>query len=233
MSMVLRTANSSAYGSAGQVRDITEAVVVLGFDTLRQLVLGRLSRTVLRRNDPLQKTLWRHALATALAAEACTRAIKGVTVAHAFTGGLLHDLGKAVLSEADPKLYAHVWELMSKDERPSDVIEREHLGTDHTEVGAAVLKMWQFPAIYQHAVLFHHAPASSLAADEKERRLLSIVILADAVATWVGHGPRPARPIVALESHPMLEVLGTGRHVVDAMEAHLKSQLATLSGAFG
>ena len=126
MALVLRTANSSYYGSSGHVRDLTEAAVVLGLDTLRQLVLGRLSRLVLRKNDPLQKTLWRHALATAVAAEGCARSVKGVTVAHAFTGGLLHDLGKAVLSEAAPEAYADAWEVMvmSEHDRPADEIER-------------------------------------------------------------------------------------------------------------
>jgi putative nucleotidyltransferase with HDIG domain len=232
MALVLRTANSSLYGSAGQVRDITEAVIVLGFDTLRQLVLARLARTALRRNDPVQRALWRHALATAVAAEACARAVRGITVAHAFTGGLLHDIGKAVLSEGSPEAYARVWEIQSRDERPSDEIEREHFGTDHAEVGAALLKSWQFPPLYQHAVRFHHAPASATGGGDKEQRLLSIAVLSDAVSAWVGHGPRPARPIAEFEGHPMLDVLGSGTHLVVMMEAHLQAQLTTLSGVF-
>src|SRR5579884_3635755 len=100
MAMVLRIANSAFYRSSGQVRDITESIVVLGYDTTRQLVLGRLSRQVARKNDVWQKTLWRHALATALAAQACTRQVRGATVGHAFTAGLLHDIGKAVMYEA-------------------------------------------------------------------------------------------------------------------------------------
>jgi len=233
LALVLRTANSAYYRSSGQVRDVTEAIVVLGLDTVRHIVLARLAKTVLRRNDALQQTLWRHALACSVAAQACTRVIRGVTVAHAFTGGLLHDLGKAVMHEVAPAQYAAVWELTAKGLRTSIEIERRQFGTDHAEVGAELLKAWSFPAMYQSVVRLHHEPEAIAAAADKERRLLAIVALANDVAGWLGHGPRPARPIQEMTSHPMLDVLGAPPSIIGRMAMEIEAELAALVGIFG
>ena len=232
LAMVLRTANSSYYRSSGQVRDVTEAIVVLGFDTVRQLVFGRLSKQVLRRNDAFQKTLWRHALAAAIAAQTCARRLKGVTVPHAFTAALLHDVGKGILHEATGVAYERLWKEAEEDPRPSDEVELERFGTHHADVGAELLTRWSFPAIYASVALYHHDPDAAKDADEKIQRMLAIVSLADAVALSLGHGLRPGRPIEELVSHPMLRRLRGDRPLIDQMAADVEAELKGLEGIF-
>jgi putative nucleotidyltransferase with HDIG domain len=233
MAMILRMANSAAYRSSGQVRDITESIVVLGFDTVRQLVLGRLSRQVLRKNDVWQKTLWRHALATALGAQACARQVRGVTVGHAFTAGLLHDIGKAVMHEAFPVECEQVWSQRGNDARRSDELERERFGTDHTEVGAQLLGIWQFPAMYQYAARLH-ATSSGLASvgNPKDQRIVTIVEVAGAVASSMGHDAVPERKGPDPRGHAAIAALGETAALVDSIEAHVAQELGPLLDIF-
>jgi putative nucleotidyltransferase with HDIG domain len=233
MSMVLRMGNSAIYGASGQVRDITEAIVVLGYDTTRQIVLGRLSRQVLRKNDDWQKALWRHALATALGAQVCARAVKGVTIAHAFTGGLLHDIGKAVMHEASPDQCVQVWRRVAQEGCPSADAELDHFGTDHTEVGAELLKTWNFPQIYQHAARYHAYRAKAVAVSPKEQRLVSIVALGGAVASSMGYDAIPDRSGVEAHEHPAIAQLLASPSLVDTMKAHVEKELAGLAEVFG
>jgi putative nucleotidyltransferase with HDIG domain len=233
LAIVLRTANSSYYRSSGQVRDVTEAIVVLGFDTVRQLVFGRLSKQVHRRNDEFQKALWRHSLATAIAAQACARKVKGVTVPHAFTGALLHDVGKGVLHEASPVAYVRLIKEAESDPRPTDEIELERFGTHHADVGAELLGRWSLPTIYRTVAHFHHDPDAAKDIEDKDRRMLAIVSLSDAIALSLGHGPRPGRPIEELVTHPMLKRLGGGRGLLDEMAESVEAELKGLASAFG
>jgi putative nucleotidyltransferase with HDIG domain len=232
MAMVLRMANSAFYKSSGQVRDITEAIVVLGYDTTRQLVLGRLSRQVLRKNDVCEKTLWRHALATALGAQACARQVRGITIGHAFTAGLLHDIGKAIMHEAFPNECAEVWKTCAKGNRPSDEVERESFGTDHTEVGGELLKAWQFPPMYEHAARLHSRGSASLS-NPKDQRVVSMVALAGAVASSMGHDAAQDRKAPVPLEHPSLIELGASQSIIDVMKSHVESELGGLIEVFG
>ena len=230
MAMVLRLANSAYYRSSGQVRDITESIVVLGYDSVKQLVLGRLSRQVMRRNDECQKILWRHALATALAAQACAREVRGITVAHAFTGGLLHDIGKAVMHEAFPDECAKVWKSITDFDDGSDEIERHEFSTDHNQVGAELLKQWQFPRMYWQVARLHSTPERSLP-DPKEKRLVSIVSLSGAVASWCGYDAAD-RAGGDPHDHAELLNLAAATSVVDLMGEYVKEQLSPLLSIF-
>jgi putative nucleotidyltransferase with HDIG domain len=233
MALILRMANSAFYGARGQVRDITESIVVLGFDTTRQLVLGRLSRQVLRKNDRWQKALWRHALATGLAAQACAREVRGVTVAHAFTGGLLHDIGKAVLHEASAEQVVFAWSAVAGSDKPSDEVEREQLGTDHNEVGAELLKKWEFPSVYQSVAREHGSLGDASRAPEKERRVLSIVTLAGAVASWMGYDAVPDRTGPDPHEHPAMVRLNAFPSVIESMKTHVEKELLGLAEVLG
>jgi putative nucleotidyltransferase with HDIG domain len=231
MAMILRLANSAFYRSSGQVRDITESIVVLGYDATRQLVLGRLSRSVLRKNDTWQKALWRHALATALGAQACAREVRGVTVGYAFTAGLLHDIGKAVMHEAFPEACVKVWKLAGGSGH-SDEVERAQFGTDHNQVGAALLNGWRFPRMYEQVAQLHSG-AAGVADNPKDQRLVSITALGGAVATWLGHGAVPEQKGPDPHDHPAILELAGGTALVDSMAAHIERELGPFLDIFG
>jgi putative nucleotidyltransferase with HDIG domain len=232
--MVLRAANSAYYGAVGKVKDVTGALVLVGFDVMKQLVVGSLSLQSLgKKSDRIQRVLWKHALATAVAAQAVARASKGISPGHAFTVGLLHDIGKGILYQAFPGEYAAVWTLAETDPRSTHEIEAERFGTDHAEVGAEVLRNWKLPAIYAIATLTHHLPADQVALPPEEARLRSAIILASAIASWLGHGRLPRRAIEEFADLPSMAELGVSRDAVIEIAAAVDQDLAGYEGIFG
>jgi putative nucleotidyltransferase with HDIG domain len=232
---VLRAANSAFYSRAsGEVRDVTEALVVLGYDSIRQLVVGRLCRGLPRKQNETQQLLWRHALATGLGAQACARIVRGVTVGHAFTAGLFHDVGKTVLHDASSSTFGKIAELAASG-RATDDIERELFGTDHAEVGAELLRRWRLPLAYESVTRFHHRfekPPSELG--DKERRLLHIVVLGGAVATHHGRGSTvTGRGAVDLTAHPALQALRADASILETMQQQIARELSELEAIFG
>lgn len=152
---VMRLANSAYYGLSRQVRSAEFAVSVLGFSTVRSLAASCAAGT-LHEGVRLPTDFWEHAAACAVAT-ALVGSHFDIGAAEAFSLGLLHDLGSALLCRIDPGGYAFVEAAdNAHDERAALELERDHLGVDHAEAGGAVLEAWRFPASFVDAVATHH-----------------------------------------------------------------------------
>lgn len=156
---VLRLANSSFYGFQGRVASVRKALVVLGVSALRSVVtvagiVG--SFPTLPRDHPIAG-IWRHAFATA----SCARAIavtQRLDAEAAFTAGLIHDLGRLVLVMHCSHAYDPVLRTGPSHGRCLAEVERDLLGVDHAEVGAALALRWRLPDEVAIAVRDHHQP---------------------------------------------------------------------------
>ena len=103
----------------------------------------------------------------------------------AFTAGLLHDLGRAVLSKVlTPKDRADIRNLMTTESLPRFEAERAVLGADHAEVGAYLLKRWTLPELIVDAVGGHHSPVI-----KPSIQLSALVFLADFAVHFAGASP--------------------------------------------
>jgi putative nucleotidyltransferase with HDIG domain len=156
----LRLANSSFYGLQSKVRTISQAIAVLGFDSVRSLVVG--AGVIGGFQEGRDKGFdfdgfWRHAIATALCARALARSA-GCNPELAFVAGLLHDLGRLVLVTRFPEHYAEV--LAQRTLRDCGLLDAEQavLGLDHAQVGRALAQHWRIPEQICRAIANHHAP---------------------------------------------------------------------------
>jgi putative nucleotidyltransferase with HDIG domain len=184
---VLRLANSAYYSLARQVMSIPEAVVVLGMRTVRNLAMIAGSYPWMirpfRGYDLGPHELWAHSLAVAVASQSLARRCR-LSEAEAFSAGLFHNIGKAVLSIW---LEAKMPILVSPEDAanlPFDQIEKRTLGYDHTEVGAHVAEMWNLPKPLIRVIRYHHDP--DLGAPNP---LLDCVHIADFLAMSAGFNP--------------------------------------------
>jgi putative nucleotidyltransferase with HDIG domain len=156
----LRLANSSFYGLQSKVRTISQAIAVLGFDSVRALVVGAgvIGGFGAGRGSSFDfDGFWRHAIATALCARALAR--RGSSPPElSFVAGLLHDLGRLVLVTRYPQGYAEVLAQRASRDCPLLEAERAVFGLDHAQVGRALGQQWRIPEAICRAIANHHQP---------------------------------------------------------------------------
>jgi len=188
---LLRIVNSAAFSTVHPITSVDRAVAYLGekmvvgaalADSVSRLFLKPLSGYEGGRGE-----LWRHDLFTALAAREIVRTSRSALSADlAFTGGLLHDIGKAILSDFlhDTSRVA-VAGIENGELVDYLAAEQESAGLTHAEVGHELAKHWKLPASLQEVILHHHHPGQ---AGESVRALVYAVHLGDIVAMMAGCG---------------------------------------------
>jgi len=157
---ILRLANSAFFGQSRRVATIPRAVVLLGFATVRNLALGvkvweTLGTGIARSR--LQK-LWGHSVTVAVAAKTLVSRLRAGNPDEAFTGGLLHDIGRLMLAMRFRDEYWQVVDGVGGD--AIHRVESSTFGVDHAEVGAWMLEAWSLPPGIVEAVRWHHEGTS-------------------------------------------------------------------------
>jgi HD-like signal output (HDOD) protein len=144
---VLRLANSAMLGLRYEVMSIMHAISVLGMDRLQSLVMTVAMRDFLRGGKQLGllRLCWRHNLATALVAEELAESC-WIEKSDAYTGGLLHDLGRLALISAYPTEYAAVLGCWSQPGEGALRCEERALGINHCEAGLVLADKWGLPS---------------------------------------------------------------------------------------
>lgn len=222
---VLRLANSAYYGFPRRINTVTEATVLLGFQTIRSIVLAA------SVNDLLSKEvsgyalapgeLWRHSQATAITARYLARVLKMKNADQVYTAGLLHDIGKVVLNHYLEENYHEVIDKVETEKISFLQAESEVLAFDHAMVGAKVADKWNLPPELVEAIAFHHAPEKA----ELNPLLTAVVHVADAMVMMMGIGlgvDGLAYPL----SQPALDRLGLSPADIERMIAGLTDILA-------
>ncbi|MCU0563630.1 MAG: response regulator [Desulfobacterales bacterium] len=160
---ILQLVNSAFFGLARRVASPQDAVSLLGYDTVRALVLSAkiFSQVDLSRIPGLWlDALWQHSFSTSLFARAIGVGEKLPRKAQdeAFTAGILHDLGQLILAQNFPDAYAEAIMLSGRSGRPLWEIETERFGASHAELGAYLLGLWGIGEDVVGAVAQHHQP---------------------------------------------------------------------------
>ena len=179
---MLKLANSAFYGFLREIATVNHAVVVLGFETVKSLGL---SVSVLERfsgaNDNGEfdrQRFWEHSIACAVAARILAAKVRYRTrgQGEAFAGGILHDIGKLVLSQFFPDEFSEILHLVNTENIYIGKAEEEVLGLTHAEVGAWLGERWNMPKQLVDAIAYHHMPGRL---PQREAELPSLIHLAD------------------------------------------------------
>jgi putative nucleotidyltransferase with HDIG domain len=188
---LLRACNAPLYGFSEPVSSVDQAVFLLGHQQILQLVLTLEFSGAMAVPLPgyavESKELWHHSLAAASAAEVIVKSgVAGdAETGVAFTVGLLHDIGKLVLNQVLTEgNQADIRSRIGVDKLSRVEAEKQVLGTDHAEVGAALLQNWRLPEQIIEGVRNHHDPLL------KPRPALSAVAyMANVMAHLAGSAP--------------------------------------------
>lgn len=183
---VLRIVNSAYYGFHRQISSVTTAIVILGFQEVKNLVLAASAI----RAFPLEhggfdlRDLWRHALAAGMASERASRLSRQPLSNGTFIAGLLHDIGKVALVIFYPEIYGG---MLSRPDRDSGSLMEEEtaaFGCTHAEIGALLAEQWELPDALIEAIRLHHDPARAAI----EPRLAQSAQVGDYIAYAAGLG---------------------------------------------
>jgi putative nucleotidyltransferase with HDIG domain len=213
---ILKMANSAFYGHARRVTTITEAVVLLGFSAVKSLAVSSHGSRVMGGSLPgyglQQGELWRHSVAVAFTARRLAVEVRLAPVEEAFVAGLLHDIGKTVLSGFMENAFDEVTRIAHERRIPFHEVEAELLGFDHAQLGAIVASGWSFPPELVEAIRCHHAPGEA----ELKPALAHCVHLADAACMMMGVGLGREGVMCVLDP-VSLAVVGIGAERVGAL----------------
>lgn len=159
---LLRIANSSFYGMSREIASLREAIVVLGFNRVRDLLISIcFSQMLVSQQQHFDYTdFWHHSMAVADCSRQLARST-GFNPDITFTAGLLHDIGQLVIVFLYPESivrqifntqtvgsFAKMHHVISEN-------ERKILNFDHTEIGSKAALYWNFPEVIQHAIELH------------------------------------------------------------------------------
>lgn len=154
---VLRLANSAAYGGATRIDSLPQAVLRLGTDRLRTLVMTAGLSLYLRgaRRQHAHRTCWQHSVACAFVAEEIGTAC-GFARDQAHTAGLLHDVGRLALLVGFPRAYSDLVAAAQQDALSLLEAERAMFDVDHCEAGHHLAEEWRFPPDLTEVIARHH-----------------------------------------------------------------------------
>ena len=198
----LKLANSDFYGFPRKVGSVDLAVVVLGANTVRDLVLSAAVFQTLGQAD--LNGLWNHCMATGVAARTLAARTGYRLAGEAYAAGVLHDIGKVAVRQSFPNRFEGIVALAREQKLSIAEAERGVLGSDHAEVGGWLAERWGLPADLVEAIALHHRPERAVVNPD----LVNLVHLANSLAERMGHAwpqgaePHPLHPAATLAVEP-------------------------------
>jgi HD-like signal output (HDOD) protein len=178
---VLRLINSPMYGFPGRISSVTHAIVLLGFNVIKGLVMGT---SVFSTIGAHGRGLWQHSLGCAVLARRLGM-MKGLKEPEEImVAGLLHDLGKVALMYIAPDDYGAAVEAAKSSRRPISTLEEQTFGMSHTQAAAILAHEWHFPERLSSPLVYHHMPSRA----KNHAEYAALVHLADILARGMGYG---------------------------------------------
>lgn len=188
-SKILKLANSTYYGYARRISTVSEAAVLLGYQTIKSLTLASAVSQYLIKELPkgygLEKyDLWNQSQSCAIISRFIAKKVKYEKAEQAYIAGLLRDIGKTILNYYVGEEYEAILNKVEKEKKTFLQAEQDILGFNHGEIGAEVAKKWNFPLALVESIHYHHTPELS----QIDPTLVSIVHIADAITMLLGVG---------------------------------------------
>ena len=208
---VLRLTNSAYYSLSHPVSSLTRAIIMLGINTVKNLVLSFAILEQLRKAKSFRalsaQKFWAHSLSVGVIAK-CLAMARGVSLSDQeefFVCGLLHDLGKIPLNCQFPDEYGQMLDLAKRSRWSLAHAESVVFGIDHSVIGGLIAKKWRLSRPFIEALEWHHQPDKSL---PEHQQLVLIVALADIYSQLLDIGSCKAAPDGTAFAEYLLERVG-------------------------
>jgi HD-like signal output (HDOD) protein len=165
-SKALKLVNSAFYGFPGRISTLSHAIVILGFSTIKNIVLTASIFDSFRGKGKAPdgfnlEQLWYHSIACGAAAQSIAKITGSPEREECFIAGLIHDIGKIILCNYLPEDFESVIKYTRQNNTLFYESEKQLFNTSHDEIGGYLAECWNLPKSLQNALRFHHQPALS------------------------------------------------------------------------
>ena len=159
---LLKLVNSSFYGLPQRISTVTGAIVLLGFDAIRNLLLTTSVFDLFAARNKTriqqQERFWDHSLGCAVGAKVIGNFLRHDKIEELFVCGLLHDIGKIVEMKFLPEEFSRVTATIKKENILMITAENEVLGYNHADLGMLLAEKWNLPVKLVQVIAHHHHP---------------------------------------------------------------------------
>jgi HD-like signal output (HDOD) protein len=187
-SKLLKVANSAIYGLQGRINTVSQAILYIGFDEVKNIVTAltiiKLFNTVNSRSEINPVDLWKHSIGVGIITRQIGKSTGIRNLENYFLSGILHDLGKLVFLKMIPAEYSQVMEYSINNKVTIREAENKLLGITHTVIGEMLTEKWRLPNSIKNAIRYH----TTGMVDNTFDHLVGTVHIANIVANMYGMG---------------------------------------------
>ena len=162
---LLKLVNSSFYGLPQRISTVTGAIVLIGFDAIRNLLLTTSVFDLFagrnKEKQQKQEQFWDHSLGCAVGAKVIGNYLRYDNIEELFVAGLLHDIGKIVEMMFQPDEFLKVAAAISRENLLMIRAEIRILGYSHAEIGKLLAEKWNLPSKLVQIIAHHHQPTDA------------------------------------------------------------------------
>lgn len=221
---ILRLINSAFYGLPRTVDSVQQAIVMLGNNTLKNVVI---SVSIFKAMEDKGKesgfdreAFWKHSITCGLIARYISNRLNFGREEEGFIAGVIHDIGKVVLDKYFSEELTEVLQYSREEKITFYQAELEVLGTSHSEIGAYLAENWQLPEKLVNVIAHHH----SLSLESEHPQLVALIQLADMLAAK--YQVNSSDPAVPPPIDPGIwKILNTEQTKLDTWEEGLQEEI--------
>jgi putative nucleotidyltransferase with HDIG domain len=196
---LLKLVNSAFYGFSGKIKTVSAAVIVLGFRSLKELVLGCSVLDLFKEKEANPYfdliAFWKHSLSVAAGCQTLAKYLNYDDPEELFVAGLLHDIGKLIENQYLRAGFIQSLHWAREKHRPIHEAELTIQGFSHCEIGLYLAEKWKLPDNLKEIVSFHHTPEQA----KRYLRMVSLVHFADILthSLELGNSGNPVVPALS------------------------------------
>jgi HD-like signal output (HDOD) protein len=232
---VVRLVNSAFYGLGNKISSIQQAIMLLGLNTVKNLVIGvSVVKTFEGGNKATlfdREKFWLHSFACATGARLIAKKLNRDEPEDFFMAGLLHDIGILVLDQFFHDEFISVVQQTVRTKMELTEVENSLLGITHCEIGEFMAAKWRIPEYLVLAIRHHHKPALVELETENLRFIAAAVHIADANAS--NRGNNPGFPCTFMLHEPALQLLGLKNSEIEEIFDQVETEIKQVMSDWG